>query len=240
MSVSVIIPTCDDNDALADLLKLIHTWSTQPHEIIVVDALANEQCEKLCQENFATWLSYRKNRGTQQKFGAEKASGSALWFLHADANPPIEGLAFIENSIASGSKGGFFKFTFNEKSPSVSQKIISAFTNWRSKHFIAYGDQGIFVKRDFYQKSGGHADQALFEEVQLIKALRQTKRISICNSPIKVSTRRWEKDGYWKRTLHNRMLAIAYAFGISTDKLSQWYTRDNKVNKVQSPNNRFD
>ena len=228
MSVSIIIPTLDDEQALEKLLATLRSWSesVQEHiaEIIVVDASANLRCKALCQKYSATWLSYKKNRGAQLKFGAAHAKAATLWFLHADANIESKMLEEIINLAQQGMLGGFFKFKFNPSNHSLSQKIISYFTNWRSQYFTAYGDQGIFVQSDFYNHCGGHSDQALFEEVRLIKALRKSKKLHISNTYMAVSTRRWEQDGYWSRTIHNRFLAIAYKFGVSSEKLAQWYS----------------
>lgn len=228
MSVSIIIPSLNDEQALGDLLSSIRSWNDKAQklikEIIVVDATASKVCESLCTEHNAKWLSFNKNRGAQLKFGAAHAQADVLWFLHADSQISQAALLDLSDSINNGFSGGFFTFKFNIVPLSFSQKIITYFTNWRSKHFVAYGDQGIFVKRDFYNQHHGHADQPLFEEVQLIKAIRKHGKLYVSKTPIAVSTRKWEKDGYWRRSLHNRFLALAYKFGVSSEKLAQWYS----------------
>ena len=228
MSVSIIIPTLNDEPAVKALLTSIRSWDDDTQklieEVIVVDATASKECKNICTQHNAKWLSYKKNRGAQLKFGAAHAKAKVLWFLHADSGITPQALSELNKAINNGSCGGFFKFKFNSTELSFSQKIISYATNWRSKYFTAYGDQAIFVKRNFYNEHGGHSDQAIFEEVQLIKALRKKGQLHISKLPVTVSTRRWEKDGYWKRTVHNRLLALAYKFGVSSEKLSQWYS----------------
>ncbi|MBT8141505.1 MAG: glycosyltransferase [Gammaproteobacteria bacterium] len=223
MRVSIIIPTLDDNPALVNLLQQISNWPNQAYEVLVVDAKYDEACSTICERYAATHISFNKNRGAQQRHGAEKASGDVLWFLHADATPSPDALLEIQTIIGSGAMGGFFRFAFNTETTSWTQKLISAFTNWRSKHFIAYGDQGIFVDAKFYATCGGHSDQALFEEVALIRALRKSGKLKPSDLSIRVSTRRWEQDGYWKRTVQNRFLALAYLFGVQADTLASWY-----------------
>jgi len=232
MTISIIIPSLNDNIALEQLLSNIRTWNQEVQEIIVVDAAADKNCQSICQKHQAQWLSFTKNRGAQQKFGAAHASSDVLWFLHADALPHINSIPYIHSQIEAGAKGGFFRFEFNTEHLSLTQKILTFFTNWRSRHFSAYGDQGIFVERKFYADSEGHTDQALFEEVRLIKALRKSGHLSISNLPIKVATRRWDRDGYWKRTLHNRFLTVAYMFGVSVEQLSEWYKPKQKTEKI--------
>ncbi len=228
MTVSIIIPTLHDEQALRSLLSSIRAWDDKTQqlieEIIVVDATASKECDTICKQYNSSWLSFKKNRGAQLKFGAAHAKAEILWFLHADAQVESKMLKEIVVAMQNNALGGFFKFKFKTDNTTLSQNLISYFTNLRSKHFTAYGDQGIFITNEFYKKCEGHSDQELFEEVRLIKSLRKSKKLHISNVFLPVNTRRWERDGYWKRTLHNRLLALAYKFGVSTEKLSQWYT----------------
>jgi len=221
MSVSIIIPVLNDNEELSSLFETIKTWKQQPLEIIVVDAKADLQCKKICQENNAKWLAYNRTRGAQQRFGAHHARGNTLWFLYADCRPPMNALKAIEYTVENH-RGGFFKFAFDLPSLNLTQKILEFFTNWRSQNFIAYGDQGLFFDKQAYFVLDGHADQTLFEEVNLIKKIKPLG-FKALNLKIRVSPRKWQRDGFWKRTWQNRRLALRYHFGSSPDELQKQY-----------------
>ena len=41
--------------------------------------------------------------------------------------------------------------------------------------------------------------------------------------PMAVSARRWERDGFVRRTLRNRALALGFALGVHARTLARWY-----------------
>ena len=89
-----------------------------------------------------------------------------------------------------------------------------------------YGDQGLFVRTEAYFAAGGFAAEPLFEEVNLTRNLRKTGRFKPLSATIDVATRRWDRDGWLRRTLRNRMLAIRYMLGASPAKLALLYRKE--------------
>jgi hypothetical protein len=79
------------------------------------------------------------------------------------------------------------------------------------------------MTRAAYEQAGGFADAPLFEEVPLVRALRRAGRFDSVDAAIGVSPRRWERDGWVRRTLENRLLALAYMAGISPHRLARRY-----------------
>jgi hypothetical protein len=88
---------------------------------------------------------------------------------------------------------------------------------------MVYGDQGIFVTRAAYDASPGFAAQPLFEEVALVRFLKRTGRFVALQLPMTVSARRWQRDGFLRRTLHNRALALGFSLGVHSNTLARWY-----------------
>jgi hypothetical protein len=98
--------------------------------------------------------------------------------------------------------------------------------NLRASIGIPYGDQGLFISRKAYEQSNGFAATPLFEEVRLVRELRRQpggRGFHALHTSIGVSPRRWERDGWLKRTLHNRYLALAFMLGVAPAKLVQRY-----------------
>ena len=79
---------------------------------------------------------------------------------------------------------------------------------------------------DAWSEHAGFAEQPLFEEVCLVKALRRSGTFNPLKASIEVSPRRWQRDGWIARTLHNRYLAIAFMLGANPTKLAQQYRRE--------------
>jgi hypothetical protein len=88
---------------------------------------------------------------------------------------------------------------------------------------MVYGDQGIFVTRAAYEEGPGFAAEPLFEEVPLVRYLKRCGGFVALDVPITVDPRRWERDGYLRRTLHNRVLALGHLLGVPPPRLAQWY-----------------
>ena len=221
--IAIVIPVLGDSDRLRALLDLVAGWKRQPREIIVVAAGADMQLSALCKERGCQYFTSDPCRGRQQDIGARVAQAGILWFLHADATPPPESLGEIAGAIARGAEGGHLRFSFTGRRM-YRKSIIAWLTNLRVKlGGIPYGDQGIFVRRDIYLECGGFPHQPLFEEVALVRGLRSRGRFRPLATPIGVSPRRWERDGWIRRCLNNRGLALAYAYGQTAYRVAARY-----------------
>jgi rSAM/selenodomain-associated transferase 2 len=221
-SVSVIIPVIADNEALTRLLNRLHNLENPPDEIVIVDGGASSSCRSLARRFSCVYVSARRGRGHQLHAGALRASGDILWFVHADAVPPDNAIALIRAQHTASSAGGYFGFRFTG-SAAWHKSALAHLINLRSRFGIPYGDQGLFATRTAYDAAGGFADVPLFEEVSLVRALRRHGSFACMPAEIGVSPRRWERDGWIRRTLGNRLLALGYAVGIPPHRLARRY-----------------
>ena len=124
--------------------------------------------------------------------------------------------------MAAGAAGGYFRFRFGG-ARSALKRFLEACIAWRCRLSMVYGDQGIFVSGAAYDASPGIGPQPLFEEVALVRALRRSGRFVAVPLPMTVSERRWQRDGLLRRTLRNRILALAFVLGIDPVTLERWY-----------------
>lgn len=221
-SLSVVIPVYRDTDRLRELLGKLRSLQPPVDEIIVVDSGSESECRSVCEHYDAIYLISAANRGAQLRLGAEQASGRLLWFLHADSTPPAAAVTSIRRHIEAGHTSGYFRFRFNGPD-SWGKQLLAAAINLRARLGVPYGDQGIFVTREAYDQANGHAPVPLFEEVGLVKRLRQHHGCTPVSANILVSARRWETDGWIRRSLHNRWLAFCFACGVPPDRLARQY-----------------
>ena len=222
LNISIVIPVLNDLAALQTLLEGIAALTDRPHEIIVVDGGQDPAIVALADARDLKYLPSRTGRGHQLHLGAEAATGNVLWFLHADAEPATDSLEAIRRAVRAGALGGYFRFRFAGK-PAWYKKWLARLINFRCRYGVPYGDQGLFVRRSAYFAAGGFPDTALFEEVPLIRTVRAAGRFVCSESTIGVSPRRWERDGWIRRTLGNRLLAIGYTVGLPADTLARFY-----------------
>ena len=222
LSFSIIIPCYNDERKLAQLLTQIQHLPRMPREVIVVDGAASKTCHALCQQFGALWQASEPCRGKQLLAGAAMAQGDVLWFLHADARLPKDPVTVMQHILEKGAVGGYFKFKFDyprDWPAFILEPVIAL----RCRFGIPYGDQGLFMTRQVYDKAGGHAPWPLFEEVPLVKGLRKLGKFTALGEPILVDPRRWQRDGWWRRTWGNRKLALDFALGHAPNDLAVRY-----------------
>jgi rSAM/selenodomain-associated transferase 2 len=221
--VAVVIPVLGEEVELAQLLRLLRLQ--QPAAIVVVSGRADVQAAALCREHACAYFETAANRGAQLDIGAKAATAPVLWFLHADAAPPADALQAIDAALQRGAESGCFRFAF-QGPPTWYKRLLASLVALRVRcGGMVYGDQGVFVRRDVYLQCDGFAPQPLFEEARLIRRLRARGTFVVLPQAIGVATRRWERDGWWRRTVHNRWLAIRYMLGAQPEMLAARYRR---------------
>lgn len=225
-SVSVIVPCWNDEAALEKLLSHLNVMAINEREslqLIVVDAAQSANCLEICQRHGSLWVPASPCRGEQLRLGASHAVHSIIWFLHADAHLTCNCLPAIRDAINSGALGGYFAFRFSNASCWQS-RLLEKLINVRTRFGIPYGDQGLFFQRDIYLSCGQHDASPLFEEVELVKRVREQGRFVELAQGVGVDARRWQRDGWWRRSLRNRLLAIAYYMGVPASRLAAIYS----------------
>jgi len=221
--IALVIPVHGDREALARLLGAMRAWPAAPAEIAVVAASEDDALRMLCAGARCRLLFASANRGAQLDHGARHTAAPVIWFLHADAEPPKNGLAAIAAAMAGGAAGGCFRFEF-QGPPTATKRLIERLVALRVRcGGIPYGDQALFARREAYLAAGGFAHVPLFEEVALVRGLRRQGPFRVLAEPVHVATRRWERDGWWRRSWHNRWLALCYACGVAPERLARSY-----------------
>jgi GT2 family glycosyltransferase len=86
-----------------------------------------------------------------------------------------------------------------------------------------YGDQGIFVRRDVFERVGGFPEVRLLEDVLFVRQLRRVGRLVLLPGPLYVSARRWQRHGVIWQTLRNWRILAAAKLGANPDRLSGLY-----------------
>ena len=224
MEVSVVIPVYRDRQALGRILTALAVLDPPASEVIVVDGGGDGEIEALCADAGCRYLASRACRGEQMDKGARAAAHELLWFLHADNTPRPESIAVIRAHMNPGAVGGWFRFVFQGER-CWQARLLAFLINLRAGIGTPYGDQGLFMRRDAYRQAGGFPPRALFEEPPLVRGLRKSGRFAPVPAALGVSARRWKRDGWFRRSLRNRLLALAYILRRSPDALARRYFR---------------
>jgi rSAM/selenodomain-associated transferase 2 len=186
--VSIVIPTYNEERRIENLLERLRAQSPEA-DIIVADGASTDRTRSLA-EGRARVVVSEANRGRQLNRGARAARGDVLLFLHADVKFPAEGLAAIERALADRAVvGGNFRLEFSgDDFPS---RVFTLIDRWRRRFGVFYGDSGIFVRREVFERLGGFREWPVLEDYDLARRLVRAGK-TVCLAPvIHVSSRRW-------------------------------------------------
>src|SRR5262249_27990208 len=88
---------------------------------------------------------------------------------------------------------------------------------------LAYGDQGLFLRRADFERLGGFPPLAFMEDVFFSRRLRNHGRVIVSGKKIVVAARRWQRVGLVRQTLRNWPLTALAAAGVHADSLARFY-----------------
>lgn len=227
LPISIVIPCHLDADHLMYLLQEIISWKEVSLEVITVlscETPISEELSDLLNFLDAKIIRCNANRGLQLKKGADAAKGALLWFLYSDVTPDNLSILSMRRAICSGKDSGAFSFEFSN-TESWAGKLITPLIKKRSRSGHLYGDQGIFVSRELYNQVGGFEPWPIFEDVALVKKLKEHGQFILLDNKMEVNSRRWEQKGWIKNSLLNRIYSFAYWLGFPPEKIAKWYWR---------------
>lgn len=225
-AISVIIPVYQEGEGINRAIR--HLRSIQEGsccEIIVVDGHPEGSTLAVIDDKTVIRKYSGKGRGCQMNAGAQAASGDILLFLHADSLLPSGALPRIRAFMAEGGLvGGAFSLRIDNKH--FFFRIIERLTALRARITrVPYGDQGIFIRRHYFQDMCGYQEIPLLEDVDLLRRIRRRgDRIVLLTEAVVTSSRRWNKNGLVHTTLRNRMVMTLYNLGIKPERLSRFYS----------------
>jgi rSAM/selenodomain-associated transferase 2 len=168
-------------------------------------------------------LHTERGRAVQQNAGAAISRGDVLLFLHADCWLEPGALDAVRTALAEERcVGGCFQQAIEAEGRLYRwlERGNALRVRWWK---VAYGDQGIFVRRRVFEELGGFPPLALMEDLFFMKRLRNTGRIALLNERLHVSARRWQRTGVVRQTARNWwLIALAHA-GVPTSRLAELY-----------------
>ena len=221
--LSVIVPTLDEEAAIADLLGDLAALRAAGHEVILVDGGSRDATLQVAAPLVDRAVQAPRGRASQMNAGAAVACGAVLWFLHADTRVPAGAAAQLLQTCGTGDGWGFFQVRLSGRRWPL--RVIEKMMNLRSRFTrIATGDQGLFVGRTLFDLAGGFPQIPLMEDVALSGELRRLARPCCVRHPILgTSSRRWEAHGILRTVVLMWRLRLAYALGTPPSELAERY-----------------
>lgn len=218
----MVIPTLNEAAALPGLLSDLRDLGTLVDEIIVADAGSSDATTQVAWEAGARMVAAPRGRAQQLNAGARASLGKWLLFLHADSRLGPDAGRAIERSMADIPHVDAAVFRFAIDLPWGYRQMIEGGQRIRERLFgLAYGDQGLLVRRRCFKAVGGFPELSLMEDVAMIRKLRRRFRVTRLESPLLTSGRRYRQGGIVRTWLHHTLLITLYLIGVSPNRLAR-------------------
>ncbi|MFC1947722.1 TIGR04283 family arsenosugar biosynthesis glycosyltransferase [Chloroflexota bacterium] len=217
---SVIIPTLNEAEMIGACISSINSEQSNV-EIIVVDGGSSDDTTVIAEAAGATVIHTEPCRGLQCNHGAAAATGELLVFLHADTILPDGTFNYLSDIFSKdGVKIGNFRIVFDIKHWFL--ELLSFLAHFDLGLF-RFGDQGIVIRKSFFDRLGGFPNWMLFEDFELIRAARKETRIYRFPISVITSARRFVENGIIRQQIKNVYYTMQYMIGISPWKLAEKY-----------------
>jgi rSAM/selenodomain-associated transferase 2 len=219
--LSVIIPALDEAQAIGATLDALARVGGEV-EVVVADGGSADATAEVARGRGARVVVGARGRGAQMHAGARESRGDVLWFLHADTLAPADAAECIAEALGDAlAVGGNFRIRFDGERPAA------RFLTWLYPRLrllgLAYGDSGFFVRRAAYERAGGFKPFPIFEDLDLLRALRKQGRFAQADAFVVTSSRRFEGRSFALAFARWSLLQALYWLGVSPHALARRY-----------------
>ncbi len=219
MKLSVVIPTLNEAAGIGALLERLER-TPGVADIVVADGGSTDGTPEFVRSSAARLVRSEVGRGVQLDAGARAASGDVLLFLHADVVPPLNLEDQIRGAVERGYIGGNFRLRY--PGGGLLGRWLETLAPLYRALGCYYGDSGIFVRRDVYERVGGFPKMPVMEDLVFVREIEGMGKTAYLPGPMVSSSRRWQ--GRPLRTLLLwGFMQVAFALGASPHRLARFY-----------------
>lgn len=223
--ISIIVPT--RNERVEIVGKFRQFAGVGDAELLIADSGDCPETSKAFQAIGAEIVARPGNRGSRLAAAAARARGEVLFFLHADSRAPDDALRLVRIAVERGAAAGAFSLAYEKPTPALSW--IAWWANLRSRLLrLPFGDQGVFCRKDAYERAGGFRDLPICDDVDFVRRLRKMGRFVILPEKIVTSPRRYLQRGALRQVLRNWKVLAGYYLGVSPATLDRWYNPEQR------------
>jgi glycosyltransferase involved in cell wall biosynthesis len=198
--ISVIIPTNNHEEALADTLEALVAAAIDGvvTEVVVVDAGSTDQTVAIADAMGAQVIARETGgRGSQLAAGADAARGDWLLFLPPGTTPEpdweIEAGAFMRGATRSGGRAAAaFRFALRDQSPAAQRAELFARLRFQLLA-LPLAAQGLLISRRFYRELGGYRPLAAMADEDLLRRIGPARIVALRAAAL--SGADWAQDG---------------------------------------------
>lgn len=225
MFLSIIIPTLNEAKHIGRLIDLIQANAQQgEYEVLVVDGGSQDETVAIASSmGVIVHENCGRGRAIQMNYGAQKAKGEILYFVHGDTLPVASFVADIKQALAEGFPVGCYRYRFD--SPRLLLKINAYFTRF-NRLWCRGGDQTLFIKRDLFEElKGFRSDFPIMEEYEFLERVMKRYPFKIIPKSMIVSARKYDNNHYLKVQVANFVAFNMYRLRFPPAKIAKVYKK---------------
>jgi rSAM/selenodomain-associated transferase 2 len=225
--ISVIIPTYNEQESIGRVLECLRA-APENFEVLVADGASGDLTRvrvEALMEDFPhplRVLSTGHPRARQLNRAARAARGDVFLFLYADTLLPPGAMAALQTAAGDARLvGGNFDLVFEGGS------AWDGFFTWvngaRRRLGIYYGDSGIWVRREVFERMGGFKPLPIMDDYEFARRLERQGKTACLAPPLGVSDRRWRVQGVWTTLMTWAWIHTLYSLGVPARHLARFY-----------------
>lgn len=224
MQISVIIPTLNEEGNIQRLVDYLWTLPDQDHlkEIIICDGGSTDNTVTQAEKSGAMVLhAPSPGRAVQMNYGAARASGAILYFVHADVLPPTSCFSEIATAVKTGRCIGCFAYDFDSNSALLKLNAYLTTFNWLAS---GGGDQTFYIPKLIFEELECFDENLpIMEDFDFVKRVKKKYSFHLLPQKVLVSARKYKHNHYLKVQFANVLIFFLFKIGVSPDKLAKWY-----------------
>jgi rSAM/selenodomain-associated transferase 2 len=225
--VSIIIPAYNEATSIAAVLAGLKCVCGN-FEVLVADGSSTDRTAEIVHAfSVASPHPLRlvecvRNRALQCNSAVQHANGDVCLFLHADILVAPGTVEAVECGLLDPNViGGNFQIVFE------GDNFVERFFTWcyrvRRPFGIYYGDSGIFVRREVFERLGGFNPIPIMDDYEFVRRMERAGRTVCLNPPMTVSARRWRVQGLFPTLFSWVWIQTLYSLGVPAERLARWY-----------------
>ncbi|GAA4406953.1 TIGR04283 family arsenosugar biosynthesis glycosyltransferase [Nibrella viscosa] len=223
MTISVIIPTFNEAAHIAQVVADVRTFGQgRIADILVADAASTDNTCGVARQAGANVLTCPKpGRAAQMNYAARQATGSVLYFVHADVKINPDFVADIEQALRNHYEAGCYRFRFDSPHPMLR---LNSFGTRFPGLMSRGGDQTLFITRSLFDRLGGFSERyVIMEDFDMIVRIRRQARFCIIPKDVIVSARKYETNSWFRVQIANLTAFLMFYLNIAPSRIAHTY-----------------
>jgi glycosyltransferase involved in cell wall biosynthesis len=216
-TLSVIIPTLNEERHVGALLSDVSSQTRVPEEVLVVDAGSEDDTAAVARRSPSVRiLEGEPPVARGRNLGGLNANGDILIFLDADVRLPDR---FFEDFLAEFERRRLDLacplYVPRDSTPVIEgfHALFNLLTRAFQRTLPSGAGHCIAVKGEIFRESSGFDPGLKFDDIELIRRLSRGRRFGIIEQQVFVSDRRYREQGAPRMMLRYALMALFFALG---------------------------